>query len=88
MAWTIEVNHTADKDLKKLDKTARQQVLKYLNEKVASSTDPRKFGKPLKGKHTGLWRYRSGDFRILTKIIDKKVLVLVVKVDHRSRIYR
>ncbi|GJM06835.1 MAG: hypothetical protein DHS20C10_05690 [marine bacterium B5-7] len=35
MAWTIEVNHTADKDLKKLDKTARQQVLKYLNEKVA-----------------------------------------------------
>ncbi|MHB1462217.1 MAG: type II toxin-antitoxin system RelE family toxin [Armatimonadota bacterium] len=36
---------------------------------------------------SGLWRYRVGDYRILCRIEDDKVVVLVLDVGHRRNIY-
>ncbi|MFZ4803701.1 MAG: type II toxin-antitoxin system RelE family toxin [Synechococcus lacustris] len=35
----------------------------------------------------GLWRYRVGDYRIICQINDNQLLVLVVRIAHRSRAY-
>lgn len=37
---------------------------------------------------SGLWRYRVGDYRIVADIEDDVLVILVVDVDHRSRVYR
>ena len=49
--------------------------------------NPKDDGKPLAGNLLGLWRYRSGDYRILAQILDDKLIILVVKISHRKNIY-
>ncbi|HHE32215.1 MAG TPA: type II toxin-antitoxin system RelE/ParE family toxin [Chlorobaculum parvum] len=86
MGWTIEFASSAEKELAKLDKSATKRILKFLKERVA--TDPRSSGKALRGDHAGLWRYRVGDYRVICKIRDETVSVLVVRVGHRKEVYR
>ncbi|MFW5837167.1 MAG: type II toxin-antitoxin system RelE family toxin [Desulfovibrionaceae bacterium] len=38
----------------------------------------------MSGPLAGFWRYRAGDYRILTRIEDERLVVLVVKVGHRG----
>ena len=43
----------------------------------------------LKGNKFGeSWRYRIGDYRILCNIQDKKLIVIVVEINHRKDIYK
>lgn len=37
---------------------------------------------------SGLWRYRIGNYRIVADIEDDVLVILVVDVDHRSKVYR
>ena len=87
MAWTIEWDERAVKDVKKFGSVARRRIVEYLERRVALATDPRKLGKPLTGTKFGLWRYRVGDYRVICRIEDKQLVVLVVKVGHRKNVY-
>jgi mRNA interferase RelE/StbE len=73
--------------MKKLDKSVQRQVLEYFDERIASADDPRKFGKPLKSTFSGLWRYRIGDYRAICRIEDEKLVILIVRVAHRGKVY-
>ncbi|AEQ51969.1 addiction module toxin, RelE/StbE family [Pelagibacterium halotolerans B2] len=55
---------------------------------VARLDDPRQAGSALMGQLSGYWRYRIGDYRVLCRIIDGELLVLVVEVGHRREVYR
>jgi mRNA interferase RelE/StbE len=85
--WVYRFDERALKELKKLGRQAQQEILSYLDERVACESDPRRFGKGLKANLTGLWRYRVGDYRILCQIRDGELLVLVVSVGHRRDVY-
>lgn len=87
MIWKIEFDSDVEKDLKKLGHTAQKRIIKYLKEKISTSSDPRSLGKPLSGDLNGIWRYRVGDYRILAKIEDEQFVVLVVHVGHRKNVY-
>lgn len=87
MAWKIEFDSAVEKDLIKLGHTAQKRVIKFLKEKIMTSDDPRNYGKALTGDLAGLWRFRVGDYRILTKIEDHHFVVLVVHVGHRKNVY-
>ena len=86
MAWKIELTGSAEKELAKLDKSAAKRIINYLRERV--SVDPRATGKALKGDHSGLWRYRIGDYRVICEIYDEMISVLVIRVGHRKEVYR
>lgn len=89
MAWRIEFESTAARELKKLDAEAARRILKFLRERVVPSDDPRRIGKPLKGSRLGtFWRYRIGDYRLVVQIDDGAVCVLVLRVAHRREVYR
>ena len=89
MAWKIEFIPQAERDLAKLDKQAARRILRFLSERIAGSQNPRSMGMSLKGdKFQGLWRYRVGDYRIIVRIEDEVLRVLVVEVGHRREIYR
>lgn len=82
----IELNDRAKKDFAKLDKHIQIQIFKKLKF-IESLNDPKDDGKPLAGNLLGLWRYRSGDYRILAQILDDKLIILVVKISHRKNVY-
>ncbi|WP_338032571.1 type II toxin-antitoxin system RelE/ParE family toxin [Desulfocurvibacter africanus] len=56
-----------------------------MRERVAPS--PRALGGPLKGHLREFWRWRLGDYRILARLEDDELLVLVVRVGNRNKIY-
>ena len=87
MAWTIEYDEGAVKDLKKLDRQIQREILNYMDKRIAKADDPRTFGKPLRHSKFGLWRYRFRDFRIICQLQQAKLIVLVLSVGHRRTIY-
>ncbi len=87
MTWKIEFDSDVEKDLKKLGHTAQKRIIKFLKEKITPVQDPRIYGKALCGNLLGLWRYRVGDYRVISKIEDDVFTVLIIKVGHRKEIY-
>jgi len=88
MAWKIELSALAQKNLEKLDPQVARRILIFLNERIAPIDNPRDIGEALKGSRLGeFWKYRVGDYRIICRIEDDVLSVLVVKIGHRSKIY-
>lgn len=89
MAWSVEFDAGALKDLKKLDRQVAQRITSFLRSRVAKLDDPRSIGSALRGSELGeLWRYRVGDYRIICDIRNKQLVILAVSIGHRREIYR
>ena len=89
MAWAVEFDPAAAKELRKLDRPVAQRLLRFLRERVASSTDPRGIGEALRGDELRqYWKYRVGDYRLIARIVDAKVTVVVLRIGHRREVYR
>ncbi|MEE8059702.1 MAG: type II toxin-antitoxin system RelE/ParE family toxin [Pseudomonadales bacterium] len=84
MTWTVEFDDAAAKELRKLDRQAQQEILRYFRQRIATDEDPRRFGKSLSRELAGLWRYRVRDYRMICNIEDDKLVVLVLRVGHRK----
>jgi mRNA interferase RelE/StbE len=88
MAWAIEFVPAALKDLKKIDRKAAARILSTLETRIAELKEPRSLGAALKGEHEGYWRWRIGDYRVIGRIEDERITILVVRVAHRKEAYR
>lgn len=88
MAWTVEFQLSARKQLAKLERTTQARIVNFFRERIAGDDDPRRIGKALKGDKGELWRYRIGDYRAICRIEDKRLIVLVVELGHRREVYR
>jgi mRNA interferase RelE/StbE len=89
MAWSVELSESADRELAKLDAQHRKQIFKFLREGVAKLDDPRSLGQALQGSRLGeFWKYRVGSYRLICKIEDDRLVVLVLRVGHRKEVYR
>ena len=89
MAWTVEISESALRELDKLDPQQSRRILKFLDDRVAKSEDPRTIGQALHGAKLGeFWKYRVGDYRLICKIVDERLIVLVLRIGHRREIYR
>jgi len=88
VTWTIEFERAAAKEFGKLDAQARRRIRRFLQQRVLTSENPRSIGKPLRGTHGRLWRYRVGPLRIIANIQDDRMIILVVRVAHRREIYK
>ena len=86
MTWKIEWDNRAKKELKSLDKTVQKRILRYMRERTISN--PRNFGKSLSYDKIGLWRYRVENYRIICRIQDSLLVILVIAVSHRKQIYK
>jgi mRNA interferase RelE/StbE len=86
--WRVEINRSAEKQIQKLNRAAQQSIVRFLRERVQAADNPRQWGKPLHGDKGGLWRYRVGDYRLICRIQDERVTILVVSIGHRKDLYR
>ncbi|UFS68594.1 type II toxin-antitoxin system RelE/ParE family toxin [Geomonas sp. RF6] len=88
MSWKIEFSPAAKRELDRLDRPIARRILNFLSERVSKLDDPRAMGAALKGPHLGeFWKYRIGDYRIIAKIEDSQLLILVLRVGNRRDIY-
>ena len=88
MVWAIEFAPEAARELRKLGKQEAGRILRTLEERIAPLEDPRSLGAPLTGEHSGYWRWRIGDYRVIARIEDARVVILVVRVGRRREVYR
>ena len=75
-----------EEDLKKLDKSTAKKVLSRIETYLATS--PKGLGKPLKGEFLGYWRYRWGDYRVIYKISEREILILILRIGNRKDVYK
>jgi mRNA interferase RelE/StbE len=87
LAWSIEFDPGAFKELEKLDKEIQRRVLRYLRERLQSSEDPYQIGKPLRGEKAGFWRYRIGAHRLVCLIDKEQLKIRVMRIGHRKDVY-
>ena len=89
MAWKVELDPAAVRELSKLDQQTARRILAFLHGRVATLDDPRSIGEALKGSKLGeFWKYRAGDYRVIARIEDDALRVLVVRVGSRDKVYR
>ena len=89
MAWKLELSTLAQKNLDQLDPPVARRILAFLHERVAPMEDPRSLGEALKGSRLGeFWKYRAGDYRIISSIEDDALRILVVRIGNRRAVYR
>lgn len=89
MAFRVEFDPAALKDLRKLDRAVQQRLVGFLRTRVATLEDPRSLGEALAGARLGsYWKYRVGDWRIICDIRDERIVVRVLRIGNRREVYR
>ncbi len=76
---------SVEEDLKKLDKSTVRKILNRIETYLVC--DPKELGKPLKGEFQGYWRYRWGDYRVIYKISEREILIIVLRISNRKDVY-
>lgn len=89
MAWVIKFDENAIKELSKMDKQIARRITRFLLGRVVVLDDPRSIGEALKGSKFGeFWKYRVGDYRIISKLEDNVMSILVVRIGNRREVYK
>jgi len=87
MSYKLEFTEDTLKQLKKLDKHQARLITQWLYINVDGADDSRQKGKGLIANLSGLWRYRIGQYRVICKIEDDRLVVLALNVGHRREVY-
>ncbi len=90
--WRIEYKEEVIKDFSRLGKSTANKLYKRLStllQKINDENiDPKKLLKPLVGNLSGFWKYRIEDYRVIFRIEENKLVLLVLHVGHRSSVYK
>ena len=83
MAWTLVYTSSVGRAIRRLDPGIRRRVLAALQKLQA---EPER-GKPLQLTLKGLRSWRTGDYRIVYRVIETRIEILVVALGHRRDVY-
>ena len=87
MKYQVDYTRKATKELNKLDPQTRRTIKMWIEKNLENCENPRAHGRSLVGNHKGEWRYRVGDYRLICRIEDQKLVILTLSVGHRAEIY-
>lgn len=85
--YKVVFDRRIEKDLKKLDKQTKRTLYNWIDKNLNGCINPRVKGKALLHDKKGFWRYRIGDYRLLTEIEDYKLVIVAVYYKHSREIY-
>lgn len=86
MAYNVIWHEGTLKDLKKLNRTSVKKIVAKVKNYLIQ--DPVKLGTPLKGNLKGLYRYRIGEYRVIYVIDQAEKKIIILKINHRRKIYK
>jgi mRNA interferase RelE/StbE len=80
--WQIQFHPAViSHDLPALDKPVRKRILKAIQKKLG--VGPKEYGAPLHAELFGYWKLRVDDYRVIYRIKEDAVQVLILKVGIR-----
>ncbi|MCK4645321.1 MAG: type II toxin-antitoxin system RelE/ParE family toxin [Candidatus Aminicenantes bacterium] len=82
--YSIKYTKEAKRKIGKLDPSIRVLIKKAIE---SLSSNPYK-GKPLSYELAGLYSLRTSDYRIIYRIKEKQIIIIVISVGHRREIYK
>ncbi|PIM76080.1 type II toxin-antitoxin system RelE family toxin [Fusobacterium polymorphum] len=85
--YKVYFDKKVEKDFKKLDKKVLKLILDWIENNLENIEEPRSKGKALVGNLKDYCRYRTGDYRLITKIDDGKLLIIALELKHRKEVY-
>lgn len=88
MSYEVKYTEAALKQLKKMDKPTKNLIISYIEKNLIGVEEPRAKGKALIGNLNGLWRYRVENYRIIADISDKEIVIFILEINHRSKVYK
>lgn len=88
MIYEVRYDELALRELKKMDKATRELIISYIEKNLVGTENPRLKGKALVRNLFGLWRYRVENYRIIVEINDNEIIIFILEVEHRSKIYK
>lgn len=86
MPWRLVVAPSAERTLGRLTERVAAAVVEFMLGPLLD--DPPRVGKPLRHELTGYWSARRGSYRVVYRIDDERREVRVVRIEHRSDVYR
>jgi mRNA interferase RelE/StbE len=88
VSWTFEIEPKAKKEIRALGNVGVARITDFL-QRLSESENPRTVGhaREMRGLWAGHWRWRIGDYRLIGRIEDSRLIVVVVRAGHRRDIY-
>lgn len=87
MKYKVVLSEEVADALKKMDRAMAARIYSWIKKNLDGCENPRRTGKALVGNHSGEWRYRVGDYRLLAVIKDDVITIYIFEIGHRSNIY-
>lgn len=84
--WDLRVAASAERQLSRLPERVAAAVVEFMVGPLCEN--PRRVGHALQRELAGLWSARRGAYRVVYDVDDQRRLVTVLRIDHRSDVYR
>jgi len=84
MNYQIILKNPAKKFIKKLDEHIKKRIIKKIK---LIKQNPRE-GIPLVGNLKGLWKIRDGEYRTIYQIVQNKLIIYILNINNRKKIYK
>lgn len=81
--WTVIYTSKAEKDLEKLDEKVAKKIILLMDEIALNP-----YGLLEKLTNLPLYKFRVGEYRGIVNIINNKLILQVIKIKHRSKVYK
>ena len=81
MSYSVETTARFDREFKKLDRYTQRILKGWIDKNLVGTDDPRRHGKVLTADRSGQWRYRIGDYRLICRIDDGRLIIIA----HQNR---
>ena len=85
--YHVQYSDDVLKSLQKLDRQVAKMIVAWVRKHLEGCSDPRVYGKALTANHAGKWRYRIGDYRLIAHIDDVCIVIMLIAIGHRSKVY-
>jgi mRNA-degrading endonuclease RelE of RelBE toxin-antitoxin system len=84
--WALRVAASAERQLARLPERVAAAVVEFMIGPLCEN--PRRVGHPLQRELAGLWSARRGAYRVALAIDDEATTVTILRIEHRSDVYR
>lgn len=84
--YGVEIAGAAQRGLLQISPRYAPAIIEFIT--VVLPQNPHRIGKPLRAPYEGLHSARRGDYRILYRIREDDRSILIVRIEHRSTVYR
>jgi mRNA interferase RelE/StbE len=83
--YRLELSASAEKQFRKLQKSVQLRIVRVIRN---LASDPRPRGARRLQGYDDVYRVRTGVYRIIYSIEDRRLLIIILKIGHRKDVYR